>query len=418
MLKADHAFSVSDRHHLIPICKLCVLCLIIFNLAGCMAVVRHNIPAAAFEQKQLADIDKCDMTFSVTVHNSDPLGSWRATEAQLSSEISAQLMKSGYFKSVRETRNPGPFHIAFDVRMNSNPDQYAAALLSGYTLTLIPIWYSHDVELSASVFKNMELQKSFLDREQVTEIWWLPFVLASPFKNLSTAGREIESNYFAKMLADLENSKILPARDINNKAPSVAESGHSDSNQKQIHSRYDGILDCVVVVVSSDGLGSGFSISSRGHIVTNAHVVGDDTTVSIGLRNGQSCIGLVLARDVSRDLAVVKIQQGSTGWLKLGSPSESDVGNEVFAIGTPKGLGWSMTKGIVSAVRSGRDGVRALQTDAAINPGNSGGPLVDLRHGLALGVNTCKLTGEGLNFAISSDEINNAFPQLRSELGK
>lgn len=86
-----------------------------------------------------------------------------------------------------------------------------------------------------------------------------------------------------------------------------------------------------------------------------------------------------------------------------------------MAIGTPMGLEWSVSKGIVSGVRS-LDGVEYLQTDTPINSGNSGGPLISLESGKVLGVNTFtvkKDIAEGLNFAIASNEIRNAFPELQ-----
>ena len=95
--------------------------------------------------------------------------------------------------------------------------------------------------------------------------------------------------------------------------------------------------------------------------------------------------------------------------------------NRGIAIGTPKGLEWSVTKGVVSAIRTNKEikdkkspqGIRVIQTDAGVNPGNSGGPLVCVKSGRVVGVNTYKMVGfviEGLNFAISSQELQKAFP--------
>ncbi len=90
------------------------------------------------------------------------------------------------------------------------------------------------------------------------------------------------------------------------------------------------------------------------------------------------------------------------------------IGNDVLAIGTPEGLDWSVSKGIISAVRTS-NGVYFVQTDAAINHGNSGGPLILADSGLVVGINSFgfrKNITEGLNFAVSATEIHKAFPQL------
>src|SRR5262249_23060760 len=85
------------------------------------------------------------------------------------------------------------------------------------------------------------------------------------------------------------------------------------------------------------------------------------------------------------------------------------VGQDVFAVGNPLEFSGTVTKGIISATRTTGGGIRLIQIDAAINPGNSGGPLVS-SSGKVLGANTFKRRGsEGLNFAVASDEIKNAF---------
>ncbi len=84
---------------------------------------------------------------------------------------------------------------------------------------------------------------------------------------------------------------------------------------------------------------------------------------------------------------------------------------EVLAIGSPKGLSWSVSKGIISAVRQYGD-IQVVQTDAPINSGNSGGPLIDLETGMVVGINTFgfrKDLAEGLNFAVAADEIRETF---------
>jgi serine protease Do len=97
--------------------------------------------------------------------------------------------------------------------------------------------------------------------------------------------------------------------------------------------------------------------------------------------------------------------------LPLGNSDAATIGQDVYAIGNPLGLTGTVTKGIVSAIRSA-SGRSYIQLDATINPGNSGGPLLDT-DGAVIGVTTFKIRGiEGLNFAIAAHEIKNTFQQV------
>ena len=186
-------------------------------------------------------------------------------------------------------------------------------------------------------------------------------------------------------------------------------------------SKYDDFCNAVVVIKSSIGLGTGFFVSNSGLIATNHHVVGSDKTVSIKTRNKETVIGKVVAFNKNRDLALIASKCKVISWLVLAGSDEGGAGTDVIAIGTPAGLEWSISKGVVSAIRrdekikdaKSREGIKIVQTDAAINPGNSGGPLICEQTGKVIGINTAKLVGvaiEGLNFAVHSDELRKAFP--------
>ena len=172
------------------------------------------------------------------------------------------------------------------------------------------------------------------------------------------------------------------------------------------------VLDPVVMIQTESGVGSGFFIDSDGILVTNAHVVGEEDEVQVVTRKGPTYLGSVIAKDVDRDLALVRIQDGNYPKMDLASVTNKNIGQDVLVIGTPLGLEWSVSKGIISSVRS-NDDITLLQTDAAMNFGNSGGPLVDLSTGKVIGVNTLKVNdtiADGIGFAVSSDELRKAFP--------
>jgi serine protease Do len=172
-------------------------------------------------------------------------------------------------------------------------------------------------------------------------------------------------------------------------------------------------------VLKRRGLGSGFIIDPQGHIVTNAHVVEDASSVKVTLEDGRELDAIVRGRDERLDLAVLEIHDGAMKQqlphAALGSSDGLKVGEYVVAIGNPFGLGYTVTMGIVSA-KSREIGAGPyddfIQTDASINPGNSGGPLYNLK-GEVVGINTAIApAARGIGFAIPIDALKDVLPQL------
>jgi serine protease Do len=156
------------------------------------------------------------------------------------------------------------------------------------------------------------------------------------------------------------------------------------------------------------GTGTGFIISSDGHIMTNNHVIENATRIRVTLRDRRQFDARVVGRDPTTDVAVIKIETQGLPVARLGRSESARVGEWVMAIGNPMGLDFTVTSGIVSAkgrplpiLRQSLPGETSglaiedfIQTDAAINPGNSGGPLVNLR-GEVIGINTAIASGTG-----------------------
>ena len=174
----------------------------------------------------------------------------------------------------------------------------------------------------------------------------------------------------------------------------------------------------VVTVRQRGGLGSGVIVRSDGVIVTNAHVVGNARQVEVSLADGRSFPGLVLGRDPTVDIAVVRIDARGLPVAPLADSDRLEVGQAAIAIGNPLGLERTVTSGVVSAVNRsprglGLDGL--IQTDAAINQGNSGGPLLDSR-GRVIGINTAVLAtragATGLGFAVPINLANDVVEQV------
>jgi hypothetical protein len=187
---------------------------------------------------------------------------------------------------------------------------------------------------------------------------------------------------------------------------------------------YARVASGVVLIVTKDSLGSGSVITPEGLILTNLHVVGSAPVVGVvfkpsveGTEITKADIhrGTVVRRDQLTDLALVKVADSPANitTIRLGAMDDVSVGSDVHAIGHPTGEAWSYTKGIVSQLRrnydwKAEDGLQhkasVIQTQTPINPGNSGGPLLT-DEGALVGVNSFKTEGEGLNFAVSVDDV-------------
>jgi S1-C subfamily serine protease len=161
-------------------------------------------------------------------------------------------------------------------------------------------------------------------------------------------------------------------------------------------------------LVPEEGQGSGFVIDKAGHVLTNYHVIAEARQVEVVLHNRKSYKASIVGTDRSHDLAVLLIKAPDLQPMTLGDSTHLQVGQKVYAIGNPFGLAGTLTRGIVSSIRSVQepDGTaidEAIQTDAAINPGNSGGPLLNW-HGEVIGINTmiASSVGQsaGIGFAI------------------
>jgi serine protease Do len=167
------------------------------------------------------------------------------------------------------------------------------------------------------------------------------------------------------------------------------------------------------------GQGSGFIIDKSGYIVTNNHVVAGADKITVVLKDETQHDAEVIGLDPVTDIALIKIDtKKDLPTARLGSSADLRVGEWVAAIGSPFGLEYTVTAGIVSAkgrvIGSGPYD-DFIQTDASINPGNSGGPLINMQ-GQVVGINTMIIAGgQGIGFAIPVDQAKTIVAQLRSE---
>ncbi len=163
-----------------------------------------------------------------------------------------------------------------------------------------------------------------------------------------------------------------------------------------------------------EGLGSGVIVSKNGYVLTNNHVVDGADKVSITLNTGSVYEAEVVGTDPQTDIAVLKVDADDLPYATITDSDSIEIGDVVFAIGNPLGVGQSATMGIVSA--KGRNNLNQIdvgyqdfiQTDASINQGNSGGALVDA-YGRLIGINTMIITDGrssgniGIGFSVPSN---------------
>jgi putative serine protease PepD len=172
--------------------------------------------------------------------------------------------------------------------------------------------------------------------------------------------------------------------------------------------------------------GSGFVYDTKGHVITNQHVVDGAQTVSVRFANGKSYSASVVGSDPSTDIAVLDVDAPASALkpIDLADSSAVEVGDGVIAIGSPFGLEQTVTTGIVSALHRQITAPNnfsidnAIQTDAAINHGNSGGPLLDM-DGKVIGVNAQIESdsggNDGVGFAIPSNTVGKIAAALISD---
>ncbi len=196
-----------------------------------------------------------------------------------------------------------------------------------------------------------------------------------------------------------------------------------DSEEQNNIAIYKRVLPSVVNITSTNlvfnffygavpqqGQGSGFILDKAGHVLTNYHVVeSHNRGIEVQLSNKHKYTAHLVGSDKTHDLALLQIDAPNLQPVTLADSAQLAVGQKVYAIGNPFGLAGTMTRGIISSIRSirGAEGAPiedAIQTDAAINPGNSGGPLLNSR-GEVIGINTMIASNgaeqsSGIGFAI------------------
>jgi len=252
-------------------------------------------------------------------------------------------------------------------------------------------------------FTSMKLRRLFLVILLVGGFWYLTTHLPGHLSHFSLSNARSSNSPL-----NLTEADAAPAFDA------------AEQNNISVYKR---VLPSVVNITSrqvvfnffygvqpQEGQGSGFILDKAGHVLTNYHVVeGANRGIQVMLSNKATYSAKVVGVDKVHDLALLQINAPNLQPVTLANSSNLAVGQEVYAIGNPFGLSGTMTRGIISSIRSIRNNDSppiedAIQTDAAINPGNSGGPLLNSQ-GDVIGINTMIASNgaeqsSGIGFAI------------------
>ena len=250
----------------------------------------------------------------------------------------------------------------------------------------------------------MKLRHFFLIGLFVGGFWYLTAHLPSHLRDLALL-KDIPSADSPLQLTEADAAPEYDAEELNNIAiykrvlPSVV-----NITSRQV------VFNFFYGAVPQEGQGSGFILDRSGHVLTNYHVVEDaNRGIDVQLSNKRHYAARLIGKDPAHDLALLQIDAKNLEPVTLADSSQLAVGQKVYAIGNPFGLGGTMTRGIISSIRTigtqnGSHIEDAIQTDAAINPGNSGGPLLN-SHGEVIGINTMIASNgaeqsSGIGFAI------------------
>ena len=196
---------------------------------------------------------------------------------------------------------------------------------------------------------------------------------------------------------------------------------------------YQAVVPGVVTITDSigngrgqvgQGTGSGIVVDTKGDILTNQHVIAGASQIQVTFSDGRTVAATVVGSNTSADLAVIHVNVAASSLhpVSLGNSTTLQVGDTVYAIGSPFGLSESLTAGIVSGLNrsgsaTGGSVSGLIQTDAPINPGNSGGALVNTQ-GQVIGINNSiesPVDGNvGVGFAIPINQVTQLLPALES----
>lgn len=249
-------------------------------------------------------------------------------------------------------------------------------------------------QISANLVKYTDEKTSVLQQEVGTQ-------LAVVHENIEKTKEETETNLnqLTGKITQVETQSLSKLSEVEERIKKI------NVKSADFSAIIPEIIRSVVSIRADNQIGSGVIVNSKGYVVTNLHVVGISDSISLRFANGAVAFANVVNFDQEKDLALLKIESEKT-YKSLEFSPRVNTGEKVIAIGSPGGLDFTVTEGIVSNnERMGSNGAMYIQIDVPINPGNSGGPLINLA-GNIVGINTMKVQeSDGIGFAIHPREL-------------
>ena len=239
-------------------------------------------------------------------------------------------------------------------------------------------------------------------------------------KDISNLRKE-SASALNSLSSDLDELRVQSSE--SKKAISKLSEGLKELENVQIEANQDfsliveDVIDAVVSIRTENNIGSGVFVSPK-YLITNYHVVDNANTILITTVDGTTKSAELIGYEPNVDIAVLEVANGNFNYLEFEDMDNVKVGERVIAIGSPSGLSFSVTQGIVSSKnRTGPNNLDIyIQTDAPINPGNSGGPLVNIDKKIAA-INTWKIANvEGLGFSIQADTVKEVYDGILAQI--
>ncbi len=254
-------------------------------------------------------------------------------------------------------------------------------------------------QLENRTFENFKKLQDFFNVETYKLKLNVESQLSTVNQNIETVKTQSEAGLFdvTKKVGSLEKK----SSSLESKIDQI------NVNSADFSAIIDEVVQSVVVVKTNNAQGSGVIFDKRGYIMTNKHVIEGGSSIVVIDSKSKSYTATVIGTATSVDLAVLKID-ATLPELSFADMSVVKTGGKVIAVGSPLGLSFTVTEGIISAVNRDIDGsgIGYIQTDVSINPGNSGGPLINSQKQI-VGINTLKISNtEGLGFAIPANIVS------------
>jgi len=335
-------------------------------------------------------------------------GKLEGESSKLSDFLNEELLRGGFIDSInRNLLKSKTNGIYLEGRITEIEQVLVNNVLSDYTIVLVggvrttvPIfrgyfYYKFNCKWTVKDAYD-ETKKEFVIKSNSDLFAIKDSAAQDSFVSKSLENASLNNLY--QLFENQEFKELLKIENINGNANTIVQNINRPAQKPQ--SFEDAMQACATILVEKNkekGHGSGFFISTDGYLITNYHVVAKMDKIMVKTNDGKTHSAKVLRFDFENDLALLKIEATSPFAFEIPNDKNYKIGIDAFTIGTPsyESLGQTLSKGILSGVRTSEAGNEVLQTDVSVNPGNSGGPLLNKEFQL-IGVVNSKLMGRGV----------------------